>query len=113
MLSRLMSDPPKMHYFWKIRHAPRGIFEESDQHRSASGSSQTQQLQPRDQNIKFNTYENKDKGYLPSLEETLFLLNKTLVSGSASGGSTEFSKSSLEDFDLAVSSDQKSISVIC
>lgn len=27
-----VSDPPKVHYFWRIQHAPIGIFEESQQH---------------------------------------------------------------------------------
>ncbi|KAF3631504.1 Mitogen-activated protein kinase -like protein NTF3 [Capsicum annuum] len=27
-----VSDSPKMHYFWRIQHAPVGIFEESEQH---------------------------------------------------------------------------------
>uniref|UniRef100_M1BW74 Nucleic acid binding protein n=1 Tax=Solanum tuberosum TaxID=4113 RepID=M1BW74_SOLTU len=28
-----VSDSPKIHYFWRIRHAPVGTFEESEQHR--------------------------------------------------------------------------------
>lgn len=32
MLPHPVSDPPKVHYFWRIQHAPVGIFEESGQH---------------------------------------------------------------------------------